>query len=111
MKIESQALRDSAKGEACTLQLAGICNRDTATTVLAHLPDESNGLGTKSDDISGCYACSACHDVIDSRAGRESLGEEDFEWHARRAMVRTWRRMIASGVVVIPSLKGRPPGW
>lgn len=101
MKIESKAMRESARGELCTLQIAGVCNRNADTTVLAHLPDESNGMGTKPDDLSACYACSDCHDLIDSRAGRERMAEADFEWHARRAMVRTWRRMIERGVLSI----------
>ena len=33
----SKALRASARGEACTVRLSGVCNGGGETTVLAHL--------------------------------------------------------------------------
>lgn len=98
--IKSKQVRDSARGEACTVQIAGVCNYDDTTTVLAHLPDESNGIGKKPDDISACYACSACHDALDRRQVSSEL-ESDREWYQRRGMVRTWRRLVEKGVVTI----------
>jgi len=100
--IKSKQVRDSARGESCTVQIAGVCNYDDQTTILAHLPDESNGMGKKADDISACYACSCCHDAIDKRITSIEL-ETDREWYLRRAMVRTWRRLVEKGVV---SIKG-----
>ncbi len=97
MKVVSKKIRASARNETCTLQIVGVCNHNPETTVLAHLPDESNGMGTKPDDISACYACSSCHDAIDRRH-RSGLSGEDREWYMRRAMVRTWRRLIETGV-------------
>jgi hypothetical protein len=100
--IRSKKLRDSARGQECTLQIAGICCGDTETTVLAHLPDESHGMGLKADDISSCYACRTCHDAIDMRSGWARMNDDSTrEWYMRRAMVRTWRRMIDSGLVVV----------
>jgi len=103
----SQKIRDSARGEQCTLQIVGICCGQPETTVLAHLPDESHGMGKKSDDISACYACASCHDAADSRkAGLWS--DDDWcefqqhkDWYFRRAMVRTWRRLIEKGIITI----------
>ena len=100
--IKSKPLRDSARDEPCTLRIVDTCNGYWATTVLAHLPDESNGMGTKSDDISSCYACSSCHALIDN-PGSMLLSKEDREWYMRRAMVRTWRRLLEKGIV---SIKG-----
>lgn len=100
----SKTLRASARGQECTLQIAGACNGDTATTILAHLPDESGGMGRKSDDISACYACSSCHDVIDGRVNWP-LSDADREWYMRRAQTRTWRRAIDLGLVSIRGLK------
>lgn len=109
MKIESKKLRDSARGEQCTLNIYGVCNGNPETVILAHLPDpESNGMGMKPDDISSCYACHACHDAIDRRT-LESL--EEREWYMRRAMIRTWRRLFEKGVMKIEGVKTRPPGW
>jgi len=67
-RVESQHIRRAAQGERCTLQIVGVCNGRTDTTVLAHLPDESHGISRKSDDLSGAFGCDACHSVIDGRA-------------------------------------------
>lgn len=106
LHIESRTVRDSARGEPCTLEIMGVCNRDPATTVLAHLPDDSNGMGRKSDDISACYACSACHAVIDGPSVGWPQGEYAMRhWYFRRAQTRTLRRMIEKGVVTIRGLE------
>ena len=61
-------LRKAANGQMCTLGIPGVCSRDRATVVLAHLP---RGLGTgmarKCPDIIGAWACHACHDELDGR--------------------------------------------
>lgn len=65
-------IRRSARGEACTMLIPGICNGDTSTTVLCHsnrLADRK-GMGLKAPDTAACYGCSSCHDVLD---GRRSL--------------------------------------
>lgn len=98
--IKSKALRDSARDQDCTLNIVGVCNYNSETTVLAHLPDESNGMGKKSDDISACFACSSCHDAIDRRANY-SMPVEDREFYFRRAMIRTWRKWRDMGLVII----------
>lgn len=102
--IVSKKARESARDEACTLQIVRVCNGDWSTTVLAHLPDETNGMGTKSDDISSCYACGTCHTLIDS-PGDIRITSEEREWYMRRAMVRTWRRMLAKGIMTIKGVK------
>lgn len=109
MKIKSKAIRQAANGENCTLQIAGICNYKPETTVFAHLPDESNGMGTKSDDLSGCFGCSDCHSCVDG--GWTNLGEAgryfkaDAEFYFRRAMVRTWRRLFELGILTIKGMR------
>ena len=99
--IRSQKLRDSAKGEECTFQFPGVCNGYSETTVLCHLPDESKGGSRKADDISCAYGCSNCHDLVDGRHYGKLKERIDFEWYTRRAMVRTWRRMIEKGLIKI----------
>ena len=102
--IRSKKIREAARGQDCTFNIAYVCNYDNTTTVLAHLPDESHGMGQKADDISAAFCCSACHDVIDRR---EFYDFEDIadgnsrEWYMRRAMVRTWRKLIEMGVIKI----------
>ena len=102
--IVSNTVRQSARGEECTLNIAGVCNYQPETTVFAHLPDESKGMGPKADDLSGCYACHACHDAIDNRS-KSTLPAEVREWYMRRAMVRTWRRLHDKGLLLIKGAK------
>jgi len=84
----SRAIRQSARDEDCTLRLAGTCNHDPATTVWAHSNRGAHGkgLGMKADDRCGCYACSACHDVLDGRAKHPSLDAADVAAEFDRAM-------------------------
>ena len=100
--IRSQAIRDSAKGENCTLAIPGICNHNPETVVYCHFPDESHGMGRKSDDISGGYGCSACHDAIDGRNPNAWIAIlEDKDWYLRRAQTRTLRRMVERKIVTV----------
>jgi len=96
--IRSKKIRDAARGQDCTFNIAYVCNYDNSTTVLAHLPDESHGMGQKADDISAAFACSACHDVIDGRRNVQ-MSETEKNWYIHRAMVRMWRKLIEMGVI------------
>lgn len=100
--IRSRAIQQAARREVCTLQIPGVCNHDLETTVLAHLPDESKGMGRKPDDHCAVFACSSCHDVLD---GRRNLRTQDWtqqrDWYMRRALTRTWRRLIDRGIIQI----------
>ena len=96
MKLISPKIRESAKGEHCTLRLPGVCNFDPATTVFAHIPCGRKGMGMKNFDPLGAYACSCCHDVIDGRV----LGEFN-SGDLLRALAETLQRLIEKGLVVI----------
>jgi hypothetical protein len=96
--IRSKKITDSARGEDCTLQIAGICYNDTETVVLCHFPDESHGMGLKADDISSGFGCDKCHCVIDGRVGYLwKPGEKD--WYMRRSQTRTLRKLVEKGVI------------
>ncbi len=99
------AIRKAAEGELCTVQIAGICRHSTETTVLAHLPFDGGIMGGKVDDLSGCFACDACHAVIDRVRPWPGEEGEHREWYLRRAMIRTWRRLVEMGVVQIKGVK------
>lgn len=74
----SPAWRNSAKGKPCTLRL-DCCNRDPATTVLAHLRCFGwAGMAQKPHDFLAVYACSACHDAIDRRYTAAPWGYDDL---------------------------------
>ena len=100
MTIRSQKIKDAARGEDCTLQIVNVCNENPYTTVLIHLPFKGSGFGRKETDISSCFSCSDCHDVVDRR-----VKNTEFELHRhfylRRAMVRTWAKLIEMGLVII----------
>lgn len=90
-----QSIRDSAKGEDCTVRIPGVCNSDPATVVWSHYPENAagKGMGTKSLDAAGCYACATCHDVVDGRKPRPAgmtRAEVLLAWHEGhlRSLVR-----------------------
>lgn len=62
------ALRKLARGRDCQVRIPGVCNFDPDTTVLAHYRLAGLcGMGLKSHDLFGAWACSSCHDEIDRR--------------------------------------------
>jgi hypothetical protein len=63
-------VRQSARGEDCTLRFPGICNWNNETTVFCHSNRSSDGKGMGMKAKIGAYGCSACHDVLDGRAPR-----------------------------------------
>jgi hypothetical protein len=97
-----QSIRDSARGEPCTVRIVGACNSDPATSVWAHWPglDGDRGMGIKALDLCGAIACSGCHDVVDMRAPlpqgatRESV---EIDWH--RGHLRSLVRLKQKGVI------------
>jgi len=82
-------LRKLAKGKECQVRLAGICNHDDTTTVLAHIRRGGiAGMGLKPPDIVSTWACSECHACIDGRAYRE-VAAIDREYAILHGMCRT----------------------
>lgn len=96
-------IRDSARGEDCTLQIHPYCNGNPATVVLCHLPSERKGVALKSPDHWAAYGCSACHDVIDSRNPQaiQALGWPEIERCMMRGLYRTQQRLIEKGLIIV----------
>ncbi len=94
-----QKLRDSARGEDCTLQIHPYCSGNPETVVLCHLPSGA-GMGQKSPDWFAVYGCSDCHDIID---GRNLIAADSVKYEIeaimRMALFRTWERMIDKGLI------------
>lgn len=89
-------IRAAARGEPCLMRVPGVCNHDPATTVLAHVRRSGNaGVGMKPPDVSGIFACSACHDVLDRRVGATMPQDA---W-VLDAMLRTHDRLRQMGLV------------
>jgi hypothetical protein len=94
-----QKLRDSARGEECTLQIHPYCNGNPETVVLCHLPSGS-GMGQKSPDWFAVYGCSSCHDIIDGRVAN-NFSNGTITVLEQSALFRTWTRMIEKGLIKI----------
>jgi len=53
-------LRKLAKGQQCQVRIAGVCNFNPETTVLAHLRMAGvTGKGMKEKELLGAWCCSA----------------------------------------------------
>lgn len=99
--IRSKALRDSARGESCTLRLPGICTHDSETVVLCHLRDLApSGMGTKPSDLHAVYACHACHDVIDGRR-KVDMTPYEIGFEEGRALCETIMRFADKGLLTV----------
>ena len=100
VNMKSKKYRAAAKGQDCTLNIAGVCSYDPETVVLCHFPSEGKGVGIKSTDISSGDACSACHDVIDGRVSSDEFREHS-DYYLRRSQTRTILRRIDQGLIII----------
>lgn len=92
-------LRNAAQGEPCMVRSL-VCNFDPQTTVLAHYRLIGvSGIGTKSPDLIGAWACSACHDLVDGRAKTE-LSKNDLRLMHLHGVIRTQAELIRRGIVI-----------
>ena len=90
-----QRIRDSARGEECTVRIVGACTHDPAHTIWSHAPLQSagKGRGWKSVDLAGAYCCTACDAVIDGQrplptgATRDSALLDWFMGHMRSLVI------------------------
>lgn len=90
-------LRSLARGRPCQVRLP-CCNGDWTTTVLAHYRLSGiSGMGMKSPDLIGAWACSACHDEVDRRTQREPLNVVR-QAHAH-GVFRTQAMLLKEGVI------------
>ena len=96
MIVKSKKIRDSARGENCTLMLDG-CLHSTETVVLCHAPGTGmKGTGMKCPDIFAFYGCMHCHSVVDGRTSGEWTYKDIV-----RAMAETQMKFIEKGLMVI----------
>lgn len=91
-------LTESAKGEDCTLRIFPYCNQNPETTVLCHINSPDKGIGIKSPDWFGVFACSACHDIIDRRA-YTTITEAEIDKQIIRALHLTLKRQIEKELI------------
>jgi len=62
-------ITESALDQECQVRIPEVCSGDSSTVVWAHAIGlaSGKGIGMKSPDILGAYACQACHDAYDRR--------------------------------------------
>lgn len=96
-RIISKKITQSARGEDCTLRIAGVCNHDPETVVFAHM--NGGGMGTKHHDIHGFFSCSSCHDFIDGRGGCTHDSRMNYSHEKLRAMVETQSKLLQKGII------------
>jgi hypothetical protein len=103
--IRSNAVRKSANGKLCSLNIADVCNYNPETTVLAHLriPGVA-GMSQKPSDLLAVYACSSCHDAIDGRS-KLRISEVDKYYYFLRGLVRTLELQHAEGIIQIKGVR------
>lgn len=94
-------LRKLAEGQECQIRIPGVCNRDQATTVLAHYRMAGIcGAGQKPPDECGAWACSKCHDFVDRRVPpllpRSQETEDVEKWHLQ-GVLRTLHELSRLG--------------
>jgi len=99
--IVSKKIRQSAKGQECTVRIPGTCNYNPETTVFAHL--NGGGMSPKTDDLEGAYCCSSCHDALDGRRQLKGLlTSDDLYVYHLEACIETRRILYDAGLINIP---------
>lgn len=92
-------VRESARGEDCTLRLPGVCNFNPETTVFCHSNRIADGKGMGIKAKTGAYGCSSCHDVLDGRAPRpEGMSYDDMQDLFDAGVEKTKARLEAKGL-------------
>jgi len=92
MKIVSKKIRASARGKACSLRVSNFCV-DDESVVFCHLNSNFRGVGIKSPDLFGVYACQFCHQLLDA----SSVEAED----QLRALIETLMKLAEQDLVMV----------
>ena len=78
-------IRESARGEACTVRLVGVCSHDPAQTIWSHarwgaqLGEAGRGMATKAIDLAGAYCCTACDAAFDGQVRVDHLTRDEID--------------------------------
>jgi len=92
-------LRKEAKGRGCMVRIPGVCTHNSETVVLAHVRLTGvSGMGMKSPDILGAWACSSCHDAVDRR-NHTDLDRDYVRLAHLEGMARTIAQLEKEGLL------------
>ena len=90
-------LRKLANGRECTVRVPFCCNGNPETVVLCHYRLLGlSGMGIKSPNWCGAYACSACHSAIDS--GSANFSRDELNLMHAEGVLRTLAILESEGV-------------
>jgi hypothetical protein len=95
-------ITESANGEECSIRLPAFCNGRPDTVVWAHANGVrfGKGIGIKSPDILGAYACYACHMIFDGQHKRpKGMTRDEVELAFWRGHAESLVRLISKGIV------------
>jgi hypothetical protein len=82
------------------VRLPGICNFNSETVVLAHIRVMGvSGMGLKSPDLLGAWACSACHDELDGRTHQSGMTRDELRLAHFEGMARTVAQLEKEGLI------------
>ncbi len=99
------ALTKLAEGKPCMMRVPGVCNGRTDTTCWAHsnMSRHGKGVGLKSHDCFGAFACHACHEWYDltSRRTLVCLSASDREEAFMLAFERTLKYLWQNSFIVV----------
>lgn len=101
MRRKYPKITKHAKGQECQVQIFPYCNQNPETTVFAHAWCEDKGVGIKSPDWFGAFACSACHDIIDGRHQINDMSLPEIHKAHLNGVYRTWKILIEDGIIKI----------
>ena len=93
------AIRKSARGEQCSVRIPTICGGDPETVVWAHANGSAagKGIGMKSHDLLGAYACRACHDAYDGRG----MKARNVAWTKDEITLMFWQGHARSLLILL----------
>ncbi len=81
------------------VRIPEVCNPNSETVVLAHYRLAGvSGIGMKSPDVLGAWACSSCHDAIDRRAHTD-LDRDYVRLLHLEGMARTLAQLNREGLL------------
>jgi len=101
------AITESAAGQKCQIRVPGICEWEHC--VLAHYRAMGTcGAGMKPPDMQGAYACTPCHDEVDSRMHRSGFSRAELRHMHAEGVMRSQLIMQRAGLIVTAE-DARPP--
>lgn len=105
------ALLEMARGKPCLLQIPGVCQGGTDTTVACHsnLSIHGKAARRKADDEYSAWGCAACHRWLDQGPAHADVKNLAFQG-AHLRQVPEWRA-IRAGIVAATPRERRAAAW